>query len=139
MSATTARGTAAPGIDVAAVRADTPGCKEVLHFNNAGAALPPRAVTDAVLQYTAREALVGGYEAAEAAVGEMQATYDALALLLGTQRHQLALIENATRAWDMAFYGMPLARGDRRLTFRSESASNYQASLQVSRRPRVRL
>ena len=139
MSAMSARAPAAPGIDVSAVRADTPGCKEVLHFNNAGAALPPRAVTDAVLQYTAREALVGGYEAAEAAVGEMQATYDALALLLGAQRHQLALIENATRAWDMAFYGMPLARGDRILTCRSEYASNYLAYLQVSRRRGVRI
>ena len=139
MSAMTARAPAAPGIDVSAVRADTPGCKEVRHFNNAGAALPPRAVTDAVLQYTAREALVGGYEAAEAAVGEMQATYDALALLLGAQRHQLALIENATRAWDMAFYGMPLARGDRILTCRSEYASNYLAYLQVSRRRGVRI
>ena len=139
MSAMSARAPAAPGIDVSAVRADTPGCKEVRHFNNAGAALPPRAVTDAVLQYTAREALVGGYEAAEAAVGEMQATYDALALLLGAQRHQLALIENATRAWDMAFYGMPLARGDRILTCRSEYASNYLAYLQVSRRRGVRI
>ena len=139
MSAMSARAPAAPGIDVSAVRADTPGCKEVLHFNNAGAALPPRAVTDAVLQYTVREALMGGYEAAEAASGEMQATYDALALLLGAQRHQLALIENATRAWDMAFYGMPLARGDRILTCRSEYASNYLAYLQVSRRRGVRI
>ena len=139
MSAMSARAPAAPGIDVSAVRADTPGCKEVLHFNNAGAALPPRAVTDAVLQYTVREALMGGYEAAEAASGEMQATYDALALLLGAHRHQLALIENATRAWDMAFYGMPLARGDRILTCRSEYASNYLAYLQVSRRRGVRI
>jgi cysteine desulfurase / selenocysteine lyase len=111
----------------------------VLHFNNAGAALPPKAVTDAVLQYTAREALTGAYEAAEAAVGAMEATYDALATLLGAHRHQIALIENATRAWDMAFYGIPLARGDRILTCRSEYASNYLAYLQVSRRREVRI
>src|SRR5215468_7168358 len=96
-------------IDVAAVRAATPGCAEVIHFNNAGAALPPKVVTDAVLAYSAREALIGGYEAQEAAAAEIASTYDELAILLGAQPHQIALVENATRAWDMAFYGMPLA------------------------------
>jgi cysteine desulfurase / selenocysteine lyase len=121
-------------IDLSAVRTDTPGCAEVIHFNNAGAALPPRVVTDAVLQYTAREALIGGYEAAEAAAAEIRSTADALATLLGARTDQIALIENATRAWDMAFYGLPLERGDRILTCRSEYASNYLAYLQISRR-----
>jgi len=126
-------------IDVAAVRAATPGCAEVIHFNNAGAALPPRAVTDAVLAYTAREALMGGYEAQEAAVDELASSYDALAILLGARPQQIALIENATRAWDMAFYGVPLVRGDRILTCRAEYASNYLAYLQVSRQREVRI
>lgn len=126
-------------IDVSAVRAATPGCTEVVHFNNAGAALPPQVVTDAVLEYTAREALTGGYEAQEAAAAELASTYDALATLLGTRREQIALIENATRAWDMAFYGIPLQRRDRILTCRSEYASNYLAFLQVSRRLGVRI
>ena len=126
-------------IDIAAVRAATPGCAEVVHFNNAGASLPPRAVTDTVLRYTAREALIGGYEAQEAAAAELASSYGALAQLLGTRAHQIALIENATRAWDMAFYGVPLARGDRIPTCRSEYASNYLAYLQVSRRRGVRI
>ena len=122
------------GIDLAAVRADTPGCAQVIHFNNAGAALPPQVVTDAVLGYTAQEALIGGYEAAEEAAAEIESTYAALATLIGAQPHQIALVENATRAWDMAFYGLPLERGDRILTCRSEYASNYLAYLQMSRR-----
>jgi len=126
-------------IDVAAVRADTPGCAEVMHFNNAGAALPPRVVTDAILRYTACEALIGGYEAAETAAAEIESTRTALASLLGAQPHQIALIENATRAWDMAFYGLPLGSGDRILTCRAEYASNYLAYLQVSRRRGVRI
>jgi cysteine desulfurase / selenocysteine lyase len=129
----------ARAIDVPAVRAATPGCAEVIHFNNAGAALPPRVVTDAVQAYSAREALIGGYEAQEEAAAEIASTYDELATLLGAQRHQIALVENATRAWDMAFYGIPLARGDRILTCRSEYASNYLAYLQVSRRCGVRI
>jgi len=131
---TTLPGSVPEGIDLSAVRADTPGCAEVLHFNNAGAALPPKAVTDAVLQYTTHEALIGGYEAAEAAATEISSTYDAIATLLGARTDQIALIENATRAWDMAFYGLPLKQGDRILTCRSEYASNYLAYLQVSRR-----
>lgn len=123
-----------PGIDLSAVRSDTPGCAQTIHFNNAGAALPPKSVTDAVLQYTAHEAMIGGYEAAEAADAEIRSTYDAIATLLGARADQIALIENATRAWDMAFYGLPLERGDRILTCRSEYASNYLAYLQVSRR-----
>jgi selenocysteine lyase/cysteine desulfurase len=138
-TAATSPARAPQAIDVSAVRAETPGCAEVIHFNNAGAALPPRAVTDAVLEYTAREALIGGYEAAEAAAGDIQSTRAALATLLGARPHQVALIENATRAWDMAFYGLPLASGDRILTCRSEYASNYLAYLQVHRRRGVRI
>ena len=126
-------------IDVPAVRAATPGCAHVIHFNNAGASLPPKVVTDAVLAYTAREALIGGYEAQEAAVEEITSTAAALAVLLGAQPHQIALIENATRAWDMAFYGIPLQRGDRILTCRSEYASNYLAYLQVAGQRGVRI
>jgi selenocysteine lyase/cysteine desulfurase len=126
-------------IDVPGVRAATPGCAHVIHFNNAGAALPPKVVTDAVLTYTAREALIGGYEAQEAAVEEITSTAAALATLLGARPHQIALIENATRAWDMAFYGLPLQQGDRILTCRSEYASNYLAYLQVARRRGIRI
>jgi hypothetical protein len=39
-------------IDLAQVRADTPGVAHVAHFNNAGAALPPRVVTEAITGHT---------------------------------------------------------------------------------------
>jgi hypothetical protein len=53
-------------------RRDTPGVAPVAHLNNAGAALPPSVVTEAVIAQLRLEAQLGGYEAAEAARDQVQ-------------------------------------------------------------------
>ena len=116
------------------VRADTPGVEHVAHLNNAGAALPPRVVTETVVAHLEREATIGGYEAAAEATPRIEAVYGSIARLIGADAHEIALVENATRAWDMAVYGFPFAAGDRVLTGRSEYASNAIALLQLRRR-----
>jgi selenocysteine lyase/cysteine desulfurase len=121
-------------IDVERARADTPACENVVHFNNAGAALPPRPVLDAVLEHLNREAEIGGYEAEAERADRIEHTYDALARLLGCDRDEVAVVENATRAWDMAFYSFRFGPGDRILTARAEYASNYIALSQVAER-----
>src|SRR2546421_383315 len=120
--------------DLARARRETPGCERVLHFNNAGAALMPRPVLDATVAHLELEARIGGYEAADRAHDAVERVYDAAAALLNCHRDEIAVVENATRAWDMAFYSVPLGPGDRILTATAEYASNYIAYLQVARR-----
>jgi cysteine desulfurase / selenocysteine lyase len=123
-----------PPFDVERARRDTPGTARVAHLNNAGAALPPRQVTDAVVAHLYLEAEIGGYEAAEAAADQVANTYTAIAQLIGCRTDEVAVVENATRAWDMAFYGLAFEPGDRILTARAEYASNVIAFLQVAAR-----
>jgi selenocysteine lyase/cysteine desulfurase len=126
-------------IDLERVRADTPGVAHVAHLNNAGSALPPRQVHDAVVDHLRREAEIGGYEAARERKDRWEHTYDALARLLNADHEEIAVIENATRAWDMAFYAFPLGPGDRVLTGRAEYASNWIALKQVADRTGARI
>jgi cysteine desulfurase/selenocysteine lyase len=120
-------------LDVSRARADTPGCERVLHFNNAGAGLMPAPVLAAVKDHLDAEALNGGYEAANAAYDRVERTYAAAAQMLNCAPEEIALVENATRAWDMAFYSFRFSPGDRILTAEAEYASNYIAYLQIAR------
>ena len=123
--------------EIADLRSDTPGTEHVLHFNNAGAALPPKPVVDAQVRHIRRESEIGGYEAKDEAEGQLQHTYQAIATMLGCETGEIALMQNATRAWDMAFYGFPFEADDRILISRSAYASNYIAALQVAERTRA--
>ncbi|MGN6796804.1 MAG: aminotransferase class V-fold PLP-dependent enzyme [Gaiellaceae bacterium] len=126
-------------IDLERIRADTPGVAHVAHLNNAGSSLPPRQVHDAVVGHLQRESEIGGYEAARERKDQWEHTYDALAHLLNAERDEIAVIENATRAWDMAFYAFRFAPGDRILTGRAEYASNWIALKQVTDRTGARI
>lgn len=120
--------------DLQRARQETPGCEHVLHFNNAGAALPPQSVVDATIAHLQLEARIGGYEAADTAGEALAHTYDAVASLIGCTRTEIALVESATRAWDLAFFSIPFKPGERILTAVAEYGSNYIAYLQIAKK-----
>jgi selenocysteine lyase/cysteine desulfurase len=120
--------------DIERARAQTPGCSERIHFNNCGAGLMPEPVIDALKTHIDLEARIGGYEAADAANDKVQNSYSALARMLNCAPREIAIVENATRGWDMAFYAFDFKAGDRILTCSAEYVSNYIAYLQVARK-----
>ena len=118
-------------IDVDRLRRDTPGVSTVAHFNNAGAALMPTPVLQAVRTYFDDEALYGGYETQRRRGSQIEAVYQSLADFIGGGRSEVALADNATRAWDLLFYALRLGEGDRIITTTSEYVSNWAAYLHV--------
>ena len=99
----------------------------------------PRAVLEAQVAHLTLESRLGGYEAAEAAAPAIERSYTAIAALLNCAPREIALMENATLAWQMAFHGFPFEAGDRILTAEAEYASNYIAYLQMAARRGVRV
>jgi len=124
-------------VDIAALRAQTPGCAHRVHLNNAGAALMSRPTLEAMSAQLRLEAEIGGYEAAEVVQEAIADTYEAVAELVGGRSAEVAFFDNATHAWNAGFYSMRFRRGDRILTGRAEYGSNVLAYLQVARRTGV--
>lgn len=120
--------------DLARWRSDTPGCTGLVHLNNAGAALVPRPVRDAILAHLALEEKLGGYEAADAQVEQIRGAYADVARLLGANPRNVALVQNSTVAFAQAINAFDLAPGDVILTSRSDYASNQIMYLSLARR-----
>jgi selenocysteine lyase/cysteine desulfurase len=121
-------------VDIDGLRAQTPGCAGRIHLNNAGAALLAQPTLDAMTAQLDLEVELGGYEAAAAVSGAIASVYVAIAQLVGGRSDEIALFDNATHAWNAAFYSVPLRPGDQILTGRAEYGSNVLAYWQAARR-----
>src|SRR5262245_37803880 len=115
-------------------RADTPGCTERIHLNNAGAALVPSSVATVVAGHLALESRLGAYEAAESVADQLQDVYASLATLLGTQPRNVAVVPNTTVAFSQALSTFDLGPGSRILTTRNDYASNQIMYLSLAQR-----
>ena len=116
------------------LRADTPGVAHCVHLNNAGSGLMPQPVMDAIKDHIDLETRIGGYEAKEKENERIEAAYASVARLIGADKSEIAFVENATVAWQHAFFSQDLKEGDRILTAEAEYAANYIAYLQMQKR-----
>jgi len=94
----------------------------------------PLPVYLAVKEHLDLELNIGGYEAQDRATPAFERTYDAIAELINCDRSEIALVENATVGWQMAFYGIQFKPGDRILTVEAEYATNVISYLQLTER-----
>ena len=115
-------------------RRDTPGCRSHIHLNNAGAALMPQPVLDTITHHLLREAEIGGYEAAEEAVGRVRETYELVARLVAAPARNIALVENATVAFSQVLSAFDFRPGDRIVTTRTDYPSNQLMYMSLARR-----
>ena len=120
--------------DIIRARKETLACEDIVHFNNAGAALMPIPVSDILHSYLDKEERIGGYETASDENELLDHFYNSAANLLNCEVDEIAFVENATRAWDMAFYGFKFAPGDKILTTFAEYGSNVVAYNQQVKR-----
>lgn len=121
-------------IDIDGVRADTTGCEQVVHLNNAGSSLPPRQVVDAMVDYLRAEEVGGGYEIADERAADLDAVYGASARYLNCRPDEIAATISAGDGWWRAFTSVPLAAGDRILVGHSEYQANAMGWLQAGKR-----
>jgi len=118
-------------------RQDTPGCSRVIHLNNAGAALAPRPVQQAVTAHLELEYEIGGYEAAESRADALKEAYGSLGRVLGSKPGNLALVQNSTVAFAQALSAFDFGTGDAILTSQADYASNQIMYLSLARRKGV--
>jgi selenocysteine lyase/cysteine desulfurase len=121
------------------LRAETPGVQHCLHFNNAGAALMPQPVLNAIYQHLQLEAEIGGYDAKDVAHDEIEQFYDVTAKLLNCQAHNIAYTTSATDAYNRALSAIVFEKGDVILTTNNDYASNQIAFLELQKRFGVQL
>jgi len=126
-------------LDIARIRADTPSAQDNVFLASAGSSLMPAPVVRVMRDYLDLEAALGGYEAYGREQRRVDAAYDSAARLIGAHPQEIAFMESATAAWQMAFYSMPFKEGDVVLTGEAEYGANFVALLHLRRRTGIEI
>ena len=119
---------------LSAWRAGTPGVAYRNHMNNAGAALMPLPVIDAITDHIDLESEIGGYEASDERADAIEAGYHDLASIIGTDARNVAVVANATAGFIQALSVFDFTRDDVIITSRSDYTSNQIQYLALNNR-----
>ncbi|WP_426669794.1 aminotransferase class V-fold PLP-dependent enzyme [Mucilaginibacter sp. McL0603] len=119
--------------EIQQIRNETKGTSIVKHFNNAGAALPPDVVVETVVNYLKEEAVYGGYETEYKYREELENTYALIAKLINADKDEVAIVENASTAWGLAFNGIAFEKGDVIITSEMEYVTNVMGFLNAKK------
>ncbi|WP_080059871.1 aminotransferase class V-fold PLP-dependent enzyme [Spirosoma aerolatum] len=125
--------------DLTRLRADTPGCKDHLFMNSAGASLMPEPVVKAMMEYLQQETQLGGYEVERLRSTQIARFYDETARLLNTKPGNIAYAYSATDAGFQVLSAIPFRAGDTILTTTNDYVSNQLAFLSMQQRLGIRL
>ncbi|MFB0928233.1 MAG: aminotransferase class V-fold PLP-dependent enzyme [Acidimicrobiales bacterium] len=120
--------------EVAQLRSNTPGADNVVHLNHAGSSLPTQATLDTQIHHLQREAMMGGYEAADEAADRSDQVYASIGSLIGADHNEIARFEQATAAWNAGFWSIPMKRGQRIITANAAYGANAVAFLRAVER-----
>ncbi|PLC51794.1 aminotransferase [Pollutimonas subterranea] len=120
--------------DIERIRADTPAAEGKVFLASAGASLMPAPVVRAMRDYLDLEVELGGYGAYDREQMRLAQAYASAARLIGSLPQEIAFMESATAAWQMAFYSMSFEEGDVVLTSEAEYGANFVALLQLRQR-----
>lgn len=120
--------------EVARLRSNTPGADNVVHLNHAGSSLPTQATLDTQVHHLQREAMTGGYEAANEAAERSSQVYASIASLIGAKPDEIARLEQATAAWNAGFWSVPMQPGQRIITANAAYGANAVAFLRAAER-----
>jgi selenocysteine lyase/cysteine desulfurase len=121
-------------VNLAALRAETPGCANRVHFNNAGAALMPAPVIEVVREHVALEGAIGGYEADAEVRDRLAGAHAAVGEVIGAAPDRVAFVEHATAAVAAALSAVPFEPGDVIATTQNDYASSQIQYLSLARR-----
>jgi len=110
---------------IVVLRAATPGCQQVIHFNHSGASLPSEATGAAMVAQMTREMIWGPMEAAAHGETLLENARHTAARLLNTNATSIAFLSSGSAAWGMAFSALGQWQpGDRILVGRHEWGGN---------------